>query len=172
MGRLLGRQNDSGREKCGRGHNPDRFSHWVAGGGFKRGHARGETAERGRHAVKGSSIITTGAPPSAAASASTMPSQAPPQRAHRRAHRRASRERDHKNPRATTLRKNPVIKNVSRVGRIRLVRADECGLPAGSRHPRRRSGGSASNTLCTPTPNRRERLLALLPRFHGKGSFT
>lgn len=35
----------------GRDHNPSGFTMWVAGGGFKRGHAHGETDEFGHYAV-------------------------------------------------------------------------------------------------------------------------
>jgi Protein of unknown function (DUF1501) len=35
----------------GRDHNPGGFTMWVAGGGFKRGHAHGETDEFGHYAV-------------------------------------------------------------------------------------------------------------------------
>ncbi len=52
MGRLPVLQNDAGREKWGRDHNTFGFSHWVAGGGFKRGHVHGETDEWGHKAVK------------------------------------------------------------------------------------------------------------------------
>jgi hypothetical protein len=52
MGRLPVLQNDTGREKVGRDHNTYGFSMWVAGGGFKRGYAHGETDEWGHHAVK------------------------------------------------------------------------------------------------------------------------
>jgi hypothetical protein len=52
MGRLPVLQNDAGREKWGRDHNTFGFSHWVAGGGFKRGHVHGETDEWSHHAVK------------------------------------------------------------------------------------------------------------------------
>lgn len=37
----------------GRDHNPGGFSMWVAGGGFKRGHAHGATDEFGHYAVEG-----------------------------------------------------------------------------------------------------------------------
>jgi hypothetical protein len=52
MGRLPVLQNDSGREKVGRDHNTHGFSMWLAGGGFKRGYAHGETDDFGHHAVK------------------------------------------------------------------------------------------------------------------------
>jgi hypothetical protein len=52
MGRLPVLQNDTGREKVGRDHNTHGFSMWLAGGGFKRGHAHGETDEWGHQAVK------------------------------------------------------------------------------------------------------------------------
>jgi hypothetical protein len=52
MGRLPVLQNDAGREKWGRDHNTFGFSHWVAGGGFKRGYVHGETDEWSHHAVK------------------------------------------------------------------------------------------------------------------------
>lgn len=52
MGRMPVIQNDTGREKIGRDHNTSGFSMWVAGGGFKRGLAYGETDEFGVHAVK------------------------------------------------------------------------------------------------------------------------
>ena len=40
------------RSKWGRDHNTFGFTHWVAGGGFKRGHVHGETDEWGHKAVK------------------------------------------------------------------------------------------------------------------------
>jgi len=52
MGRLPVLQNDTGREKVGRDHNTHGFSMWLAGGGFKRGCAYGETDEWGHQAVK------------------------------------------------------------------------------------------------------------------------
>jgi len=52
MGRLPVLQNDAGRAKWGRDHNTNGFSHWIAGGGFKRGHVHGETDEWGHKAVK------------------------------------------------------------------------------------------------------------------------
>lgn len=52
MGRLPVIQNDSGRERVGRDHNTYGFSIWVAGGGFKGGHAHGATDEFGHHAVQ------------------------------------------------------------------------------------------------------------------------
>ncbi|MDB6038279.1 MAG: hypothetical protein JWM99_2120 [Verrucomicrobiales bacterium] len=52
MGRLPVLQNDTGREKVGRDHNTHGFSMWLAGGGFKRGYAHGETDEWGHKAVK------------------------------------------------------------------------------------------------------------------------
>ena len=52
MGRLPVLQNDAGREKWGRDHNTHGFSHWIAGGGFKRGYVHGETDEWGHKAVK------------------------------------------------------------------------------------------------------------------------
>ncbi len=52
MGRLPVLQNDVGRDKCGRDHNTFGFSHWVAGGGFKRGHVHGATDEWGHRAVR------------------------------------------------------------------------------------------------------------------------
>ena len=52
MGRLPVLQNDTGREKCGRDHNTYGFSHWLAGGGIKRGYVHGETDEWGHRAVK------------------------------------------------------------------------------------------------------------------------
>ena len=52
MGRLPVLQNDAGRAKWGRDHNTHGFSHWIAGGGFKRGHVHGETDEWGHKAVK------------------------------------------------------------------------------------------------------------------------
>ena len=41
-----------GRAGVGRDHNTYGFSMWVAGGGFKAGHAHGATDEFGHHAVK------------------------------------------------------------------------------------------------------------------------
>ena len=52
MGRLPVLQNDAGRAKWGRDHNTFGFTHWVAGGGFKRGYVHGETDEWSHHAVK------------------------------------------------------------------------------------------------------------------------
>ena len=55
MGRLPVIQNRAGakgRESVGRDHNTYGFSMWVAGGGFKAGHAHGATDEFGHHAVK------------------------------------------------------------------------------------------------------------------------
>jgi hypothetical protein len=52
MGRLPVVQNDVGRAKIGRDHNTYGFSMWVAGGGFKRGHAHGSTDEFGHKAVE------------------------------------------------------------------------------------------------------------------------
>jgi len=55
MGRLPVIQNRAGakgRETVGRDHNTYGFSMWVAGGGFKAGHAHGATDEFGHHAVK------------------------------------------------------------------------------------------------------------------------
>ena len=52
MGRLPVLQNDTGRDKVGRDHNTHGFSMWLAGGGFKRGFAFGETDDWGHQAVK------------------------------------------------------------------------------------------------------------------------
>lgn len=55
MGRLPVIQNRAGgkgRASVGRDHNTYGFSMWVAGGGFKAGHAHGATDEFGHHAVK------------------------------------------------------------------------------------------------------------------------
>jgi hypothetical protein len=55
MGRLPVIQNRAGakdRKTVGRDHNTYGFSMWVAGGGFKAGHAHGATDEFGHHAVK------------------------------------------------------------------------------------------------------------------------
>jgi hypothetical protein len=52
MGRLPVLQNDTGRDKVGRDHNTHGFSMWLAGGGFKKGYAHGETDEFGHQAVK------------------------------------------------------------------------------------------------------------------------
>ena len=52
MGRLPVIQNDAGRQKIGRDHNTYGFSMWVAGGGFKRGYAHGQTDDFGHHAVE------------------------------------------------------------------------------------------------------------------------
>jgi hypothetical protein len=52
MGRLPVLQNDTGRDKVGRDHNTHGFSMWLAGGGFKRGYAHGETDDWGHKAVK------------------------------------------------------------------------------------------------------------------------
>ena len=53
MGRLPVLQNEAaGRLKCGRDHNTNGFTHWVAGGGFKGGYVHGETDEWGHHAIK------------------------------------------------------------------------------------------------------------------------
>lgn len=51
MGRLPVIQNDAGRNKIGRDHNTYGFSMWVAGGGFKRGYAHGQTDDFGHHAI-------------------------------------------------------------------------------------------------------------------------
>ncbi|MFO0812758.1 MAG: DUF1501 domain-containing protein [Gemmatales bacterium] len=52
MGRLPVMQNDLGKDKVGRDHNTYGFSHWMAGGGFKRGYIHGETDEFGHKAIK------------------------------------------------------------------------------------------------------------------------
>lgn len=55
MGRLPVIQNRAGakgRTSVGRDHNTYGFSMWVAGGGFKAGHAHGATDDFGHHAVK------------------------------------------------------------------------------------------------------------------------
>ncbi len=55
MGRLPVIQNRSGakgRASVGRDHNTYGFSMWVAGGGFRAGHAHGATDDFGHHAVK------------------------------------------------------------------------------------------------------------------------
>lgn len=55
MGRLPVIQNRSGakgRTSVGRDHNTYGFSMWVAGGGFRAGHAHGATDDFGHHAVK------------------------------------------------------------------------------------------------------------------------
>ncbi len=48
----FGRTPYSEKNGTGRDHNPNGFTVWVAGGGFKAGHAHGETDELGHFAVK------------------------------------------------------------------------------------------------------------------------
>lgn len=52
MGRLPVVQNDAGKDKAGRDHNTHGFSMWVAGGGFRRGCAFGNTDDFGHKAVE------------------------------------------------------------------------------------------------------------------------
>lgn len=56
MGRLPVIQYDGGKDVVGRDHNTFGFSMWVAGGGFSRGMAYGETDDLGHKAV--SNIVT------------------------------------------------------------------------------------------------------------------
>jgi len=51
MGRLPVIQNDAGPASVGRDHNTFGFTMWFAGGGFKAGHAFGQTDDFGHHAV-------------------------------------------------------------------------------------------------------------------------
>jgi len=52
IGRLPVTENHGDASKCGRDHNGQGFSIWVAGGGFKPGMTYGETDEFGHRAVK------------------------------------------------------------------------------------------------------------------------
>lgn len=52
MGRLPVIQNDAGPASVGRDHNTYGFSMWLAGGGFRRGGAYGETDEFGHRAIR------------------------------------------------------------------------------------------------------------------------
>ena len=52
MGRLPVIQNDAGPASVGRDHNTYGFSMWLAGGGFRRGGAFGETDEFGHRAIR------------------------------------------------------------------------------------------------------------------------
>ena len=49
----FGRTPYAEKNGTGRDHNPGGFSIWVAGGGFKAGHAHGETDEWGHRAIAG-----------------------------------------------------------------------------------------------------------------------
>jgi hypothetical protein len=52
IGRLPVTENHGEADKCGRDHNGQGFSIWVAGGGFRPGMTYGETDEFGHRAVK------------------------------------------------------------------------------------------------------------------------
>jgi hypothetical protein len=51
FGSEFGRTPYAERSGNGRDHNPDGFTHWLAGAGVKRGFSYGETDELGHHAV-------------------------------------------------------------------------------------------------------------------------